>query len=110
MVDIDVAALDNCVMNLELNDHNDYNTNKQVILRDRFKPQDETYDLTFANILQDVLILEKKLLLNTLKPSGYLIVSGLLNEQVDTIVSEYASLECVQVSTKNDWSCVLFKK
>lgn len=112
-VDIDVEALDNCVINLELNNHLDYDCEKGVILRDRFKVEslDEKYDLVFANILENVLELEKELLLQALKDGGYLIVSGLLNEQVENIKKQYSgALQFVKVASKGDWSAIVFQK
>jgi ribosomal protein L11 methyltransferase len=107
-VDIDEAALDNCVMNLELNDHSDYLGLKEVILRERFEKND--FDLIFANILEHVLIEEKKILDECLNVNGHLIVSGLLNDQVDNIVSTYNKFEVVKVCSRGDWSAILFKK
>ena len=43
-------------------------------------------------------------------PEGFLIVSGLLNHQVDAIISQYDSLEKITVVSKNDWSAILFKR
>ncbi|MCP4913826.1 MAG: methyltransferase [Oligoflexia bacterium] len=109
--DIDSDALDNCVQNLELNHYQDYNSDQRLVIRDRYQFPSEEYSLVFANILNHVLISEKPMLLDNLQKDGYLIVSGLLNHQVDEIKDNYAD-QCIHIKTlsKGDWSAILFKK
>jgi ribosomal protein L11 methyltransferase len=106
--DIDKSALDNCVQNLVLNFEGQSLEGTKLVIRDRLAP--DSYDLIFANILEHVLVLEKNLLINSLKPGAHLIVSGLLNHQVEGIVENYKELSQVSVISKNDWSAILFKK
>ena len=106
--DIDKSALDNCVQNLVLNFEGEDLSGSQLVIRDRY--QTKKYDLVFANILEHVLILEKELIINSMIENGYLIVSGLLNHQVDNIVGQYKDLETIKVVSKNDWSAILFKR
>jgi ribosomal protein L11 methyltransferase len=106
--DIDKNALDNCVQNLVLNFEGENLEGSKLVIRERYHPSE--YDLVFANILEHVLIMEKEIILASLKGNGFLIVSGLLNHQVETIVSHYSFLEKVAVVSKNDWSAILFKK
>lgn len=106
--DIDKSALDNCVQNLVLNFEGENLEGSKLVIRERYTPA--KYDLVFANILEHVLILEKKVILDSINNHGFLIVSGLLNHQVGTIVAEYSELEKVEVATKNDWSAILFKR
>lgn len=105
--DIDKSALDNCVQNLVLNFEGKNLEGTQLVIRDRFKA-DRKYKLVFANILEHVLLLEKEVIINSLENGGYLIVSGLLNHQVDNIVQNYP-LKKVEVLSKNDWSAILFQ-
>lgn len=105
--DIDKSALDNCVQNLVLNFEGKNLEGTQLVIRDRFKA-DRKYQLVFANILEHVLLLEKDTLINSLEKGGFLIVSGLLNHQVDNIVQNYP-LKKVDVLSKNDWSAILFQ-
>ena len=72
--------------------------------------QDKTYNLIFANILEQVLITEKKFILSSLNRGGYLILSGLLNDQLENIKSHYSSLEIIREIDKNGWSAVLLRK
>jgi ribosomal protein L11 methyltransferase len=106
--DIDKSALDNCVQNLVLNFEGENLEGSKLVIRDRYVV--EKYDLVFANILENVLILEREVILNSLNKNGFLIVSGLLNHQVDTIIAQYSSLECLTTVSKNDWSAILFKR
>jgi ribosomal protein L11 methyltransferase len=106
--DIDKNALDNCVQNLVLNFNGENLNGSSLVLRDRLAV--EGYNLVFANILEQVLILEKDLILKSILDNGWLIVSGLLNHQVDTILNEYNELKLQKVISKGDWSAILFKK
>ena len=106
--DIDKSALENCSQNLVLNFANENLDGSEIVLRDRYVPA--LNDLVFANILENVLILEKEVILSALEKGGYLIVSGLLNHQVDEILSQYKILEKISVVSRNDWSAILFKR
>lgn len=106
--DIDTNALDNCVQNLVLNFEGENLQGSKLVIRDRYTVA--KYDLVFANILEHVLILEKEVILSSLNENGFLVVSGLLNHQVEKIVAEYKSLIKVAVVSKNDWSAILFQR
>lgn len=106
--DIDKSALDNCMQNLVLNFENENLEGSSIVIRSKYSPKEN--DLVFANILENVLILEKEIILTSLKQDGFLIVSGLLNHQVEKIVLEYNFLEKIAVVSKNDWSAILFKR
>ena len=108
-VDIDPRALDNCLTNLKLNFEKSELNGLRLISRDRFELSDK-YKLVFANILEHVLISEKELLLDSLDSKGYLILSGILNHQVDNIKSQYESLIYLDHISKGDWSAIIFKK
>lgn len=106
--DIDKSALDNCMQNLVLNFEEENLSGSKIVSRDRFSISPSS--LVFANILENVLILEKDSILSSVLPGGFLIVSGLLNHQVDAIISQYDSLEKITVVSKNDWSAILFRR
>lgn len=107
--DIDTQALNNCLQNLNLNFEGQDLSGSTLVSREKFRAE-KKHKLVFANILENILILEKDLLLDSIEEQGFLIVSGLLNPQVITILEEYKSLEKVSVLSKDDWSAILFKK
>ncbi|MCO4792941.1 MAG: 50S ribosomal protein L11 methyltransferase [Bacteriovoracaceae bacterium] len=109
-VDIDKPALDNCLYNLQLNFKDKSLEGSSLIHRDNYRSENQKYRLVFANILENVLILEKEVILNTLEKGSFLIVSGLLRDQVDNIKDKYSCLKTEKVIYKNDWAAILFVK
>ncbi len=107
--DIDPLALNNCLQNLELNFEGRDLTGTSLVSRTKFVT-DRKHKLVFANILENVLLLEKEVLLDSLESGGFLIISGLLNHQVEGIIKEYSDLEMISVLSKDDWSAILLKK
>jgi ribosomal protein L11 methyltransferase len=105
--DIDVSALQNCTQNLVLNFEGEDLSGTELVIRERY--QEKLYDLVFANILEHVLISEKPTIVASMKKEGFLIVSGILNHQVDNIIKTYAHLSKEAVVSKGDWSAILFK-
>jgi len=83
-----------------------------VQIRDRFVLKTNQYHLVFANILYDALILEKEILLQSLKSKGYLIVSGLLKTQLEEFKKDFhdSDLTIVDEQILNDWGCLVFIK
>ena len=105
--DIDKNALNNCQQNLVLNFEGKDLTGNTLVSREKFKAI-KKYDLIFANILENILIEEKDLLLESLSDKGILIVSGILTNQIETIKKEYSSLEVVNTYEKSDWASIAF--
>lgn len=105
--DIDKSALDNCVQNLVLNFDGANIEGTTLVIRDRY--QAKKHKLVFANILEHVLISEKPTIMQSLDKEGFLIVSGILNHQVDNIIAQYSELKKINVVTKGDWSAILFQ-
>ncbi|MBD64120.1 MAG: hypothetical protein CME62_02860 [Halobacteriovoraceae bacterium] len=112
MYDIDQAALDNCQQNIEINTLKSDKIN--LLLPDQRKVIEwQTYSLIFANILQNVLLLEKEYLTSHLASDGFLILSGLLNGQEQLVIEEYQKanphLQLVAIERKGDWVAVLMQ-
>lgn len=108
--DIDPEANKNCYQNAELNDLSERAF--RLLLpefRDRLLP---SYELVFANILENILLAEKDALIAAVKPQGHLILSGLLRHQLQGIVDAYSStaLKLVAREEKGDWGALLFRK
>lgn len=112
LYDIDQQALDNCIQNIELNDISvdDF----KLLLPKNRNEIDKKYDLVFANILQNVLLLEKKFLSHAMCENGYLILSGLLKGQEEEVINSYclenSDLKHVKTIQKGDWVAVLMKR
>jgi len=103
--DIDQDALDNCKVNLDLN--------KIKSQSNLYLPKDqnkflESYDLVFANILQNVLLSEKDRIQGI--SSRYLIISGLLNDQEGEVINSYSEMKLLKVLRKNDWCALLMER
>jgi ribosomal protein L11 methyltransferase len=110
--DIDKLALDNCYKNLYLNFSDQELSGCVLCHRDKLKI-DQQFDLIYANILEVILLKESELLKGLLSTQGYLIVSGLLVEQVDHFLDAFdpgENLELVGSKKKGDWASVLFRK
>lgn len=65
-------------------------------------PEGQTYDLVVANILANPLVSLAPTLLERLRPSGYLVLSGLLETQQETVAAAYPSLSLVGLS-QQEW-------
>jgi len=105
--DIDTDALDNCHQNLLLNFAGEDLQGNTLVSRERYK-NNEKYDLIFANILENILIEEKEVVLNSLSEGGHLIVSGILTDQIETIKKEYSNLKVLKTYEKGDWASIAF--
>lgn len=104
--DIDKSALENTLQNIELNLDKAQQDGHRLVIRERFKSEGP-YQLVFANILKPVLISEKPVMIEQLVDGGFLIISGLLNEQVEEVVKNYQEFTVLKVLTQGDWSAVL---
>jgi ribosomal protein L11 methyltransferase len=108
--DIDPEANKNCYQNAIINNLEDRSF--RLLLpefREKLLP---SYDLIFANILEGILIVEKNALISSLNTQGFLILSGLLNHQVDHVIETYSlsGVELICQLKKGDWSALFFKK
>ncbi len=110
LYDIDQEALDNCVQNLDLNETSRENI-RLLLPKDREKIN-KKYDVVFANILKNVLEIEKPYLTQCLNDGGVLILSGLLKEQEEDIIQQYQEyqpkLQLKNVLRDGDWIAIMF--
>ncbi len=111
LYDIDPEALKNCEQNIELNKMSTHEYS--LILPKERKKIGRTYDLVFANILQNVLLAEAKYLTSCLTANGHLILSGLLAGQEDEVIQKYKGmnpkLSHVKTEKLGDWVAVYLK-
>ncbi|MCE8538642.1 50S ribosomal protein L11 methyltransferase [Ruegeria pomeroyi] len=70
------------------------------------------YDLIFANILKGPLVALAPDLVAHLRPGGYAILSGILNEQADDVIAVYAQAgtNLVDRGVIGDWTTLLLRK
>lgn len=112
LYDIDPLALENSKVNLDNNFPQNEIANFRLLLPKEKDKFETSYELVFANILAPVLKEYKEWLSNLTSRGGYLILSGILKEQVADLVDFYkdSGLELIDQETKNDWACLVYKK
>jgi ribosomal protein L11 methyltransferase len=94
-------AIENQLMSEQIKITTDYN----------FLIESNKYDLIFANILLDTLLKSKTNIMSLCSPNTHLVVSGLLNNQVEEFLNNF-NKEFKHVSTlsQNDWSALYLVK
>lgn len=109
--DIDKDALDNCVENLNINFEEGSLVGCTVCSRERFESSIK-YDLIFANILEPVLLMEQKEIMNVSKTGTELILSGVLEDQYQNIINAYQkdNWKLINKKQKNDWISLHMRK
>ncbi|MBX2820069.1 MAG: 50S ribosomal protein L11 methyltransferase [Rhodothermaceae bacterium] len=107
--DIDEWAVDNGNENALRNGVSD-----QIILRQgSFEVIEEgEFDVVFANINLNVLLDNSMFFVSKLKPKGYLLLSGVLRGDADTVreVFESAGFQIIRHSYEGEWYCVVMQK
>lgn len=96
-MDLDQSALQNTQVNLDLNfipwkervTHLVWSSELIEKCIREHQQQKQTYELVFANILLPTLLEHRDQLLSLVKPGGYLIISGILNDQWEELAEHY---------------------
>ena len=105
-IDIDYQAVECAKKNAEMN-----NVSNELIFTD--VPLHKTagaFSIIVANILPQTLIDLKADLLSHLAPSGYLILSGILNEKAREVIDEFTKdISFVRETQEDEWGCLIFK-
>ena len=105
-VDVDPDALENCKLNLKLND---LVTKQNIFLRSNIELK--KYDVVIANILLPILLEEMDLIISSKKDGGVIVFSGILKDQVEELKSRYLASGKVNkveyFSEKNNWCCLV---
>ena len=109
--DFDKSCINIFKRNRKLNNLNNF----KFIRAEGFKHPEfrkEKFELIVSNILLQPLIRLSKDIKHHLKPRGYLIVSGILGNQINDLFSFYSSLNFVIIKkiTMNNWSLIILKK
>lgn len=107
--DIDPEANKNCYENAKLNGLE--NCAFRLLLPEYRDKLLSSYDVVFANILENILLLERDQLVSMTAPGGSLILSGILTHQAPAVIQAYSPhLELIQRLDKGDWSALLFQR
>ena len=109
--DFDKSCINTFKRNRKLNNLN----NLKFIRTEGFKHPEfrkEKFELIVSNILLQPLVRLSKDIKHHLKPRGYLILSGILEKQINDLFSFYSSLNFVIIKkiTMNNWLLLILKK
>jgi len=96
--DTDIVSVENTQANLELN---------QVVFGELWEGSammaSGTYDVVIANIVADVLVMIASDLKKILKPSGTLILSGILDKYEDKVLQKYRDFAHIERIAQDEW-------
>ena len=108
-VDIDEWADENCRENIVTNGVAEHIT---PILGDVSAIQGRTYDFILANINRNILLADMPHYAATLKAGGTLLMSGILESDIDSITAraEELGMRRVEVRLRNGWAMVRVEK
>lgn len=109
--DIDEDSLINCQENILLNLLATSKNTAIIHSHDKYKLA-EKYELIFANILLNILIEERDFILSKMNKGSYLILSGIIKNQVDELKEQYAvqGIKLEHELFLGDWACLLLRK
>ncbi|HEX8278567.1 MAG TPA: 50S ribosomal protein L11 methyltransferase [Segetibacter sp.] len=104
-VDNDEWSIENSKENIERNGCATIKIEKA----EGFHPK-QKFDIILANINKNIILQNAGNLLSGLRPKGKLLLSGLLKEDEDDVVSAFVrkGLKHISTSEKNAWICILF--
>jgi ribosomal protein L11 methyltransferase len=104
-IDIDDWSIENATENIRTNACEHIRLEK----RDSFTPE-EQFDIILANINKNVILQNAGNFLSALFSGGKLLLSGLLRQDEDDVVSAFLrqGLQHISTSEKNNWICILF--
>ncbi len=111
--DIDPVAVDVAVANVEANGLQGRIRAKVAVGLDDDALQDAApFDLIFANILKGPLVLLAPSISQAAADNGYVILSGILNEQADEVIDVYArnGFNLIQRQEIVDWTTITLRK
>ena len=72
--------------------------------------EEDFFDVIVANICLNTLLDSRMLFARWIRPGGLILLSGILNSQVQDLLSEYGSpFNLVSIKKMNDWSLVILE-
>ena len=107
-IDNDIEAVNTAVENIKLN-----SIPLKEIKTEQKELKNETgsYDIVIANILAEVIIDESVHVSSLLKPSGYLILSGILIKEEKKVLEAFSKIKTLTFMSKihiDEWSTICF--
>lgn len=108
-VDIDEWAYENCLENIQTNN---VQTVVCPILGDVAAIHGKVYDIILANINRNILLNDMAQYTESLRKGGLLLVSGILDLDVDTLVGHARKLDLTPTATntRDGWAQITFQK
>ena len=108
-VDIDEWAYENCLENIQTNN---VQTVVCPILGDVAAIHGKVYDIILANINRNILLNDMAQYTESLRKGGLLLVSGILDLDVDTLVghARKLGLTATATNTRDGWAQITFQK
>ena len=109
-IDIQKEAIENTIENVSINPVD--NSKIDIIEGDLEDVKKLIFDLVIANINRTVLMRQSKTLSSLIPTDGSIICSGILNTDLELILTEYQEfgLKPTFVNSKGDWSLIAFNK
>ncbi len=105
LCDSDEQSIQSAKNNFKLN-----NCNFKNIWVGSANKAEKQYDIVIANIVADVIIMISKDLKKCVKKGGYLILSGILDKYLDTVLQKFNDFEKVKIIKKSEWRTLQLKK
>lgn len=105
-VDHDEQALEATQNNLALNSFNP----QQITICDTSSCPSAKADLVIANILANPLMQLSQTLTDLTKSNGQLLLSGILSEEIDSVLKYYPSFAVTNTYQQEGWACISLKK
>ena len=107
-IDNDEWSYENSIENCEVNQVKEKVDVRLCEIKDVIE---KDFDLIVANIQRDILLQIKKEISERIKKGGTLILSGLLVQDGEEIISEYSLLnfEMIETNTSGEWISIVFR-
>ncbi len=108
MTDIDECAITSTEHNMEVNGVK----NGTVLLKNLLDDNTVKGDIIVCNIMAEVLIAFAPYIGGNLKDNGLIILSGILTDRMDKVISSYEEngFTLVDKKIKGEWSCLVLQK
>jgi ribosomal protein L11 methyltransferase len=111
-VDIDPLAVQACTLNAQRNSFQGVSIDNlmHAYLPDALPDQHGTYNLVIANILAEVILQLKNILMGHVAASGTLLLTGILKEQADKVIKAYSDSFDFTVLHKDHWVLLIGRR